>query len=274
MNKFDKSAAQITLVAFVLIGQLTVAGCPQNQSSAEIVPPSQMTQSELTGPETKMPISGQQKEPSGQSNKYPLGSAASEVKDARRIQSQSTVGIQGIHPAKAPLSSVISANAEMVIDKEEVLIGGLRGLSIEARNNTDRPLIFYGDKAVATINGAHLAAAPLIVLDNIAAPVKNRRQIVKGEIRDSVLAGGTIGGIPTALDEMRQEGPVLGRYGHDELRREDEISRFGKRIVWPGNSTKGVIYFASIAPITGAVIELPVSSLYDTTDSASITRAR
>jgi hypothetical protein len=146
----------------------------------------------------------------------------------------------------------------------------LRGLLVQVKNHTDRPLIFDGNGAVANVNGAKLTAAPLIVLENIAAPIPTFQQKLKAAAVDTVVQGGSIGAEVTAEDMIRQEGPILGRYGKDETRRGDEISRFGKRIVWPGDSTQGVVYFETSASIAHATVELPVNSLYDKSDTALI----
>ena len=204
----------------------------------------------------------------GLGEKLPAHSAAREVRNARIREAEAQK-----EPAKAPLSSIISANAEMRIDNNAVILGAMRGLAIEVVNNTDRPLIFWGDKAIATIGENHLHCAPLIALEEMTNPVLTLKEKVIDDIKATTIAGGSIGGIPTLNDINRQAGPILGRYGGDEDRREGEISRFGKRVVWPGDTTKGVVYFVTKQPLTGASIDMPVSALYDSTDQSSVSKS-
>jgi hypothetical protein len=204
----------------------------------------------------------------GLGEKLPAHSAAREVRNARIREAEAQK-----EPAKAPLSSIISDNAEMRIDNNEVILGAMRGLAVEVVNNTDRPLIFWGDKAIATMGGNHLHCAPLIALEEMTNPVLTLKEKVIDDIKATTIAGGSIGGIPTLNDINRQAGPILGRYGGDEDRREDEISRFGKRVVWPGDTTKGVVYFVTKQPLTGSSIDMPVSALYDSTDQSSVSKS-
>ncbi len=102
----------------------------------------------------------------GLGEKLPAHSAAREVRNARIREAEARK-----EPAKAPLSSIISDNAEMRIDNNEVILGAMRGLAVEVVNNTDRPLIFWGDKAIATMGGNHLHCAPLIALEEMTNPV-------------------------------------------------------------------------------------------------------
>jgi hypothetical protein len=212
-----------------------------------------------------------QNEPSGLSNRTPVGSGAADVIESRKIQSQATENLRKQRP---PLSSTIGANAEIDIEGDEVTLGGLRGLMVEVKNTSDRPLIFFGNKSVATVSGEQIKCAQMIALEQVANPVLTPWHKLKKNTKETVVAATTVGAVPAAGYIVHQAGPILDRYGSDESRREDEISRFGKRIVWPGESTKGIVYFSTDKPLKGATIEIPVSSMFDTADQASISNKR
>jgi hypothetical protein len=195
--------------------------------------------------------------------------SGAEVKSALINQ----VGTGDGHGVAAPLKTVINANAEMKVDPGEKLLKGLRGLAIEVKNNTDRPLIFHGDQASAVLLSETFACASKAELEKLANPMSTGRKRVESDFVHSVAAGATLGVVPTTKGIVRQSGPVLTRYGWDERRRQDEVARFGDRVVWPGRSTKGIIYFDCDRPLSGAAIQMPVSSLFDTSDQASIIHA-
>ena len=114
----------------------------------------------------------------------------------------------------------------------------------------------------------------MIALEEMTNPVLTLKEKVIDDIKATTIAGGSIGGIPTLNDINRQAGPILGRYGGDEDRREGEnLALPGKRVVWPGDTTKGVVYFVTKQPLTGASIDMPVSALYDSTDQSSVSKS-
>lgn len=170
--------------------------------------------------------------------------------------------------------AIVKSNVRVNIDKQDVILDHMHGLVVEVHNSTDRALLIEGDKAVATLGSAHYQSAPLIKVENAACPPKSPLVKVATTTAAVVAAGATVGAIPTIRDSRMQSGPILKRYGCDEARRQDELSRFGKRIVWPGDTTKGVIYFATKHVLTGASVELPISSAFDHGDHTSVTILR
>ena len=172
--------------------------------------------------------------------------------------------------AAVPLKSVINANADMKVDRDEVMLDGLRGLHVEVKNNTDRALIFHGSQASASIAGQTIACITQAELERVMNPMLSGKHRLKADFVNSTVALATIGSVPAAKGIILQSKPVLDRYGRDEQRRIEEVARFSDRIVWSGESTTGIIYFDTDQPLTGVVIQMPVSSLYDTADQASI----
>jgi hypothetical protein len=207
------------------------------------------------------------KEPYGLINTKTLGKNAALESAARLSKIESG---DDSNKVSTPLKTVIGVQAEMNIDGKEIALGYLRGLTVEVKNNTDRPLIFHGGSVRAVISGKTIECASESAVRNIINPVHTPKEKIKTDFVNSVVALGTTGVVPTTKGFEQQSRPVLSRYGTDEQRRENEKSQFSDRIVWPGESTKGVVYFAGDQALTGAEIQMPVSSLYDTSDQASI----
>jgi hypothetical protein len=164
-----------------------------------------------------------------------------------------------------PLTAVLS-NVEMTISKQEIVLGDYHGLQVHVANGTDRPLLFNGAKAVLRLG------------DSVAKPVTTRQiddevnpyATTKDQVVAVLKAGVTVGALPTVKDIKMQRGPILQRYGSDEKRREDEQSRFGNRILWPGDSSDGIIYFQTDKSLHGGTLELPVCSLADFQDKTAL----
>jgi hypothetical protein len=228
-----------------------------------VLPPSNLPS------EPPFPINGNGKngvkDSFGLSRKLPPGNLA-DLK-ARMEQAESGDSRDAV---MAPLKSVINFEAEMKVDRDEVKLDGLRGISVEVKNNTDRTLIFHGNQASATISGKTVVCVSKTELERVMNPMLSGKHRVKSDFINSVVGLSTIGAVPAAKGIVEQSKPVLERYGRDERRRQAESARFGDRVVWPGSSTRGIMYFDVDEPLSGAAIQVPVSSLYDTSDQASI----
>jgi len=164
--------------------------------------------------------------------------------------------------SETPLSSIIN-KAKLSIVGRDVITNGLHGIMISVANNTDRPLVFDGDAAIATISGAKYSAAPTAQLEPRKSPPDELKGKIKSDLWASTSAAVSIGAVQTVLDQKRFDGPILGRYEQDEDRRRNEESRFGKRVVWPGDSSQGVLYFAGVTTLQDAVLNIPVHALYN-----------
>jgi hypothetical protein len=165
------------------------------------------------------------------------------------------------------LASVIN-RAKLSIVGRDVIANGLHGVMIVVANNTDRPLIFNGDEAIATILGAQYSAAPTAQLEPPKSPPDNFKGKLKSDLWATTTAAVTIGAVQTAIDQKRFDGSILGRYEQDEDRRRNEASRFGKRVVWPGDSSEGVLYFSGATNFQDAAVSLPVRALYNNDEQA------
>ena len=188
----------------------------------------------------------------------------------------------GVHPVKVsvPLSQIVAGHDQVTgkIESEDKPRGPYQGLLISVTNNADRPVLFDGDAAVAESAAGPLACVPLTKLAQLSVLGEQSNSFSKRFVTDlkaTTAAAVTVGWAQTLPDQKRFSGPVLGpgggRYSLDEQRREDQLRRFGKRVLWPGDASTGVIYFDSPKALTGATIDLPVSSYYDQDDRSTVT---
>jgi hypothetical protein len=178
-----------------------------------------------------------------------------------------------------PLSQIVLDHGQIngKIERQDVTRGKYQGLLISVTNNADRPLLFDGDAAVAASAAGPLTCVPLVKLAQLSVLPEQSKSFKKRlatDLEATTTAAVTVGWYQTIRDQQRASGPIVGpnggRYGLDEQRREDELRRFGKRVLWPGDASSGVIYFDSTTALSGTTIDLPVSSFYDKDDRSTI----
>ncbi len=86
-----------------------------------------------------------------------------------------------------------------------------------------------------------------------------------GRLSNAAFVGATL----AARDQANQKRAVRGRYGWDEKRREEQSARFTKRVLYPGDTTSGFIYFDSW--LEGEMtISIPVSDFNNDKDAAML----
>jgi hypothetical protein len=172
--------------------------------------------------------------------------------------------------APPPLKAYIGATLILKAERYDISFDRLRGILINVVNETDRPLVINGEKANAIAGGETVAAAPVTALQKIVIPTKTAQQYMEDIFKKLIPAAATIGAIPAFKDFSKQRKPVLERYGKDEVRRRVESTRFGRRILWPKEQTRGVLYFDTDTDLDGARVEIPVSTLFDTSDAGTL----
>lgn len=169
-----------------------------------------------------------------------------------------------------PLKAYIGNSVTMQINRYDIDFDRMNGILVTVVNDTDRPLVVNGEKAVASNGGKTHTAAPVSAIQDIIVPPKKAQQILEDFLKDVVPAAATIGAYPTIKDLKTMKKPVLERYGADELRRRVEASRFGRRVLWPRSKTTGVLYFDTEDDLDKSTVEIPVSTLFDMTDAGSL----
>ncbi len=157
-------------------------------------------------------------------------------------------------PPPPPLMGTITQEVAVTINQQEVRRGPFTGLVVHVKNGTNSPFIFDGDHAFITINGNKIDPITDADLElMVARPTSHWEEAKLG-----LLAFATVGVAPTIKDELRSRGPVLPRYGADQMRREATGERFAMRILWPGEDTQGIIFFKTSQHLSGGQLQLPV----------------
>lgn len=188
-------------------------------------------------------------EPIGQTRKGPL------IKNSVRIDKT----------VLAPLASVGSTQIDFIVQPSPVVINGLHSVQVTVRNHTDRPVIVEGSAAVATVGGDSYRCAPVTALEPKKVPREDLVGKIKSDTKATVTAAATIGVWQSVHDQLQMSGPIPKRYGWDEKRRSNELSAFERRILWPGDSTQGLMFFDS-DQLDKAELVVPVESQYDKAD--------
>jgi len=170
--------------------------------------------------------------------------------------------------APKPLQTFVGDSLRIAIDRSNITFAGLRGIMITVTNDTSRPLVIDGDSAKANLSIKAYAAIPVTVLQKSVLPGKGIAAQTNRTLTQIVPAALTIGITPTVEDFITIKKPIRKRYGPDERRRLAEASRFGKRILWPHQKTQGILYFKTSDTLSGAKVQIPVHTLFDTPDSA------
>ena len=183
------------------------------------------------------------------------------LQDSLKTQSKKT---------EQPLQAIIQMQANLQILSGDIVLKKFRGLKIRVTNNTDRPLIFDGDSATATIQGATKNCASLVQMEEINRLPHTFGQKLSSDLKATTTAAVTVGAVQTAEGFKKQFGPILPRYERDERRREVEDGRFGQRVIYPGDFSEGIVYFLTNESLQGSSIKVPATSLYDNKDKAAL----
>lgn len=170
--------------------------------------------------------------------------------------------------AGTSLSQSIGTSITMTVDPGVVIYKNLRGLTVTVVNDTGKPLIIDGDKAVAIQGSKQYKSAQNTDVELAISPVPTLKTAFHDFTTIVLPDAASAGLVPVIKDLKTYSKPTLARYGKDQQRREIEGSRFGRRILWPHEKTQGVIYFQTIDLdfSAKAKVELPVSTMFDNKD--------
>src|SRR6185437_9575030 len=138
-----------------------------------------------------------------------------------------------------PLMGTITQEVALTIDRQQIQRGPFVGLVLHLHNGTNSPLMFDGNRARITVAGQCVDAVTDAALEAVVAPPPTIADDAKVAIADAV----TVGAYSAVRDEIKERGPILPRYGSDQMRREATLERFGTRILWPGDDTQGIVFF-------------------------------
>jgi hypothetical protein len=153
-----------------------------------------------------------------------------------------------------PLMGTITQEVALTIDKQQIQRGPFVGLVLHLHNGTNSPLMFDGNRARITVGGQCVDAVSDAALEAVAAPPYT----IAGDLKVGLADAVTIGVYSALRDEIKQRGPILPRYGTDQMRREATLERFGTRILWPGDETQGIVFFRTSSKLDNTNVQLPV----------------
>jgi hypothetical protein len=184
-------------------------------------------------------------------------------------------GATGDFGKKAATPSLAGAvlPVELLVERKDVVIKGKHGLRIQVKNNSDQALVFCGERATATIGKTVFNCLDTKNFDElISAPPGNavNWSIGLGETLAEAL---TMGGWQAVADMRTSTSPGLKRYGKDEERREQAAERFGQRLIYPGESSSGILLFSCDQSLQEAAVTLPVSSCVNSNEQSVISNS-
>lgn len=177
-------------------------------------------------------------------------------------------------PASNEPLSLAKARIEITVSPQDIVLRGKHGLKIQVKNNTDRPIIFNGEEATAKLHQNEYKSMNVDQFDELFAESPKFMNKLRRNMSQTAIAAVTVGGAQTAYDAIKSSKPVLKTYGQDEERRQEDQERFGQRILWPGDSSTGVVLFSAEEPLTDAVVSLPVASFFDANDKALVSSGK
>jgi hypothetical protein len=224
---------------------------------------------ELKGP---LPTQGAVELPANQKDPNAMGGFSAPGADAIMTPDMLLVTPSTSTPeVPKPLKDLIGTALKLHIDRSDILFDKLRGIMITVTNETNRPLVIDGEKAVAIVGGKDYSCAPVSAIQQAIVPLHRISQNFEVLLTKVLPAAATVGAAPTVRDIKESKRPILQRYGPDELRRKIEYSRFGRRILWTNQKIQGILYFQTNDDLTGAKVTIPATTLFDNKDTSMLT---
>jgi hypothetical protein len=176
----------------------------------------------------------------------------------------STPELRGLLPAQPNAAPAASSNVPDVtgsvtisVERDYIPIDHMRGLVVKVANQSQHPVLVNCDDAKALVSPRDVAS--LRDVEKVESPPTGFVAVLLADTKDTLIAGLTVGAAPAINDIRIHQGPILKRYGEDETRRENEMQRFGKRLMWPGETSSGTIFFKTDESLVGSKLEVPLT---------------
>jgi hypothetical protein len=176
-------------------------------------------------------------------------------------------------PSLRPLSATVGRDIDLTVARATAFTGRFVALSVKVENKSDKTLVVDGDRASLSSDDTKVASIACLTqanVDAIGKPPTTAKAKITTDFKSTVEAALTLGAIPTAQTIIVEHGPILKRYEWDESRREHEEARFGKRLLYPGDKSDGMIYFKDGISFDQKSLVIPVKSFYDGADQAAL----
>jgi hypothetical protein len=170
--------------------------------------------------------------------------------------------------AITPLANVAPTGLDVALERTPSSLRGLTALRLTVKNNTDRPVSFNANAATATIGSTALKASPMQDLSDRIKQPDNPKGYFERSVENTVTSAISVGVVQAVNGEMRYRRSIADRYGFDNANRMDRLGRFGERVLWPGDSTVGLVYFKTDDLPSGTAIQIPIADFYNNKDNA------
>ncbi len=174
----------------------------------------------------------------------------------------------------APLESIIKTAIEISAGPNDIVIKGKHGLRIKVTNKSDRPVLFDGEKACAKTLSTEYKCVDIDTFDELNLIPPTFRSTLSAETGSAVNQKPPLASKPIGIGLLNSNKNVLAKLGKDAQGKNSEQERFGQRILWPGDSSEGIVLFPAEESLVGAVVTVPVCSFFNSADQASVSTTK
>ncbi len=177
--------------------------------------------------------------------------------------------------SQLPISVIVTEQVDLDIYPAGAPSKKMKALRVKVHNRSEAPLIFDGDRSSVTAQNGGRVVAKCIAqreLDAVDRPPTTFTEKLSSDLKATVTAAASVGIVQTAETMKREAGPIEKRYEYDHQRQVNEESRFGRRLVYPGDSTDGNIYFSANTSFEGQLLSMPIKSFYNTANEATLSK--
>ena len=174
---------------------------------------------------------------------------------------------------RQPLQATVGGDILLMVTPGSSFNPRVKSVAVRIENRSDETLVMNGDRAYLSALDEHSPQVPCLAqsdLDAFGRPPTTIKAKIKSDTLQTIGAAVTVGAIPTAEGIIKEHGPIKKRYEWDEQRREREETRLGKRLLYPGDKTEGLVYFRDSDSFSQKFLTIPVTSFYNGAEQASL----
>ena len=172
------------------------------------------------------------------------------------------------------LKEIAEKTLEVKVATEDVQVRGKHGVRVHVKNNSDRAVLFSGDKAVATIHGVEYKCMSLLgEFDDLSGSQPTFYSSLTEDTGNPVgpaVSGRGLQSVSDLLDKNRNSN----RFAKKRTLQQNDQTNFGQRILWPGDSCSGTILFPSSEALGSALLRIPVTSFFNSSDQAEASNSK
>lgn len=197
----------------------------------------------------------------------PMNAASEETKSLASESPKAALGNKAL--SKLDMSKIF-----LQVTPRDIYIKGRHGVQVRVLNLSEKTLIFNADLATASLHGKDYGIAQT---DEFADLPGNQPKFMADLLSGNSESSGAaikVGSWQSVNDMLKHESPAISAKDRSKLRRETSEHMFAQRILWPGDSSSGIILFAAQVPLTGAEIRIPVRSFFEPAEKGVLRSTR